>query len=524
MRFADVCSGASLERRHVAPRKVRRSDETPLHGCGISCRLLILAACGLFSIASASDQGAVLSRADDLERVGHFREAAALLNHALTTQLAPSSERKQLQFELDRLDRIRKDFPYTQEQLYQDLRKSVKDLTPAEYEQWLREGRFDSRDIDGEQRFMGSSISNLFFRYPELYARRLPPKNNSSVETLHWETCRAIQAAALAEHRSYVLPKRFQVSMSVTADRNAAPDGEVIRAWLPIPREYPFQDEFELHSASPAIKRTDSAQSAIRSLYLEQAAHRDKPTRFAIEYAYTTQGVWFDIKPEEVRAADLGDGALADLIKEGPHMVFTPELRALSQQIAGAEVNPYLKAKKFYDWISENIKYSFAIEYSTIRNISEYCRSHGYGDCGQEALLFITLCRLNGIPARWQSGWNTFPGAKSIHDWSEIYIAPYGWIPVDPYMGIYAMRYATTLKPQQQREIRDFYFGGLDQYRMAANSGHNQILSPPKQSMRSDNVDFQRGELEWGSHNIYLDEFSYELSVKEVPREPKRLE
>ena len=90
--------------------------------------------------------------------------------------------------------------------------------------------------------------------------------------------------------------------------------------------------------------------------------------------------------------------------------MFTPELRKLSQQIVGDETNPCLKAKKCYDWIADHIKYSYAIEYSTIRNISDYCRSKGYGDCGQEALLFISLCRLNGVPARWQSGWNTFPG------------------------------------------------------------------------------------------------------------------
>ena len=59
----------------------------------------------------------------------------------------------------------------------------------------------------------------------------------------------------------------------------------------------------------------------------------------------------------------------------------------------------------------------------------------GYGDCGQEAMLFITLCRLNGVPARWQSGWNTFSRDKSNHDWTEIYLAPYGWMPADPYMG-----------------------------------------------------------------------------------------
>ena len=62
----------------------------------------------------------------------------------------------------------------------------------------------------------------------------------------------------------------------------------------------------------------------------------------------------------------------------------------------------------------------------------------------------------------------------------------------------------------------DFYFGGLDQYRMAANSAHSQSLNPPKQSMRSDDVDFQRGELEWGAHNIYFDQYSWDLKWKEA--------
>ena len=128
----------------------------------------------------------------------------------------------------------------------------------------------------------------------------------------------------------------------------------------------------------------------------------------------------------------------------------------------------------------------------------------------------MTLCRYNGIPARWQSGWFTFPGGKTIHDWTEIYIRPWGWIPVDPYMGIFATRYMNALTDKQKEEVRSFYFGGLDQYRMAANSDHCQELDPPKRSLRSDNVDFQRGELEGGNSNIYFDKYSYDLEVNEV--------
>ena len=191
-------------------------------------------------------------------------------------------------------------------------------------------------------------------------------------------------------------------------------------------------------------------------------------------------------------------------------------MRALSKEIAGSTDNPLVQAKAFYDWISEHIQYSYALEYSTIRNISDYCLTKRYGDCGQEALLFITLCRLNGIPARWQSAWFTFPGGKTIHDWTEIYVRPWGWMPVDPYMGIFAMQYLKSLTPEERRGVRDFYFGGLDQYRMAANSDHCQNLMPAKAGLRSDNVDFQRGELEAKGENIYFDKYSYSLDVKEL--------
>jgi transglutaminase-like putative cysteine protease len=478
--------------------------------------LLALGCGGAFFAAHGGTEDGILMHLNQLEAQGHFREAAALGSRALADAVLPQPERRQLAFELDRLERIRKDYPFTKETLFRALQASLENLTAEEYQAWIDQARFDSREIDGERRFMGSSVANLFFRYPQLNERRVPRRDTARLERLRWETCTAIKNAARAENRPYVLPKRFRATMTVSAAPGAAPAGEVIRAWLPIPRRYPFQGDFQLLSTSSAPKHVDDEQSPVRSLLLAQPAATSRNTAFWAGYAYTACGVWFDVQPEATRPCDPADPALKDFLAEGPHVWFTPDIRALSRRIVGQETNPCLKAKKCYDWIAEHIQYSYATEYSTIRNISQYCLRQGYGDCGQQALLFITLCRLNGIPARWQSGWNTFPGEKTIHDWSEIYLAPYGWVPVDPYMGVYAMRYATSLSPAQRLELRDFYFGGLDQYRMAANSAHSHDLTPPKESMRSDDVDFQRGELEWGGHNIYFDQYTYSLTVEEM--------
>ena len=468
------------------------------------------------ALPAAHAESPSLEQAGALEAKGDFNGAAGVLTQALALASLAQPERKEIGFELDRLERVRKDYPFTKDELFAALKKSVRDVTEVEFERWVAEGRFDSRNIDGERRFMGSSVSNLYFRYPELNSRRVEPKDPAQFEQTVLIATREIANAAYTEQKPYVLPKRFRVTMTVTAASNATPAGEIIRAWLPIPRRYPFQKDFKLRQTSSRVKHLEAETSSIRSVFLEQQATKNKPTEFKIEYDYTAYGVRIEVAPEKVRGCDPNVPALLPFLREAPHVVFTPEMRALSQQIVGGETNAYLKARKFYQWITGNIRYSYALEYSTIRNLGEYCRAHGYGDCGQEALLFITLCRLNGIPARWQSGWFTFPGGKTIHDWVEIYLPPYGWMPVDPYMGIWAMRYVHSLSDDEKREVRDFYFGGLDQWRMAANSDHSQALTPPKQSLRSDTVDFQRGELERGTNNIYFDQYSYKLDVTEL--------
>src|SRR5204862_6644067 len=223
-----------------------------------------------------------LAQAEQLGLKGEFKEAGALLRRAMESKALPVAERKRLEFELDRLERIKKDFPYTKESLFADLKKAVKDLTVDEFERWVEEGRFDSREIDGKRYFMTSSVSNLFWRYPELNLRRVAPKETAPLEKLRLQSCRTIKQTAINEHKPYVLPKRFNVTMTVAAKPTSAPAGEMIKAWLPIPRRFPFQQDFELVSTSSKARHIDNEDSAIRCVYLEQPTKAGNPSEFKI--------------------------------------------------------------------------------------------------------------------------------------------------------------------------------------------------------------------------------------------------
>ncbi len=478
---------------------------------------VLIALTMLCRVSFAAPKGeTIFTRATRLEREEKFKAATSLLEkflHQNGTELT-QRQRERFLFEITRMRRIRIDYSLTANELYAQLEKGISGISRREFHRWIHEKRFDDRVIDDTLRFVNASRSNLFFRYPDIAARRIPPVDERQHYLTILDNCLAIERATDSLHTPYVLPKHFKMIMTVTVDSGVVTPGDTVKAWLPIPRKFPYQDDFKLISSSSRPLNIAGPESPIRSVFMEQPANPDGGTDFTAEYTYQTDGVHFNLEPEKVAQHNKLNNVYKEFTGEGPNIIFTKRIRSLSEQIIGNVKNPIVKAKRIYEWIAHNIKYSFAREYSTIHNISNYCLVHRYGDCGQEAMLFITLCRYNGIPARWQSGWFFFPGGKDIHDWTEIYVQPYGWVPVDPYMGILATRYMTSLTEAQRKVIRDFYFGGLDQYRMSANSNNNQTLSPVKKFFRSDNVDFQRGEVETDTHNIYFNQRSYSLSVK----------
>ena len=441
---------------------------------------------------------------------GSYTEAIRLLEKMALSQDVGATKRDTLLWEAERLRRIKSDYSLSEEDIRRQLHRRIPDFADNEFDLWKQKGLFDWRQIDGHFRFLYCSVSNLFHRYPKIRKRSASYGKEPFAASL----ARIVSSTKTINDADAELrgARRFHIRMKLVVGKGTVPPGETVRCWLPFPKQCSFQQNVELLSSTPEVSFTAPPTAAHRSVYLERESRAHTGTSFSIEYAYTSIPRYSSIDPDRVTRF-VPDNLRNYMEEEPPHLVFLPEFEMLLKKVVGSETNPYYAAKRIYLWLSENMKYSYAREYSTIRNISKYAFNHRYGDCGQITLLFMVLCRMSGIPARWESGWMLYPDLVNLHDWCTIYLDPYGWVPVDPNFGVEAMNSWDTLKSSERKSIREFYFGNMDPHRLIVNSDHGKSFIPPKRHFRSDTVDFQRGEVETDEENIYYDRFTYDLEI-----------
>jgi transglutaminase-like putative cysteine protease len=471
----------------------------------VTCVLMLAGFC-------VAAQGDTLTQVRRLVDAGQFKSAEAQLAAALAQPALPASQREALNFERERMRRILLDFSLNAEDVQSRLRRQIPDLTPAEFAAWDAAGLLERQLIDGRTLYFNRAPSNLFRLSAAAVKRRsasTPPWTDGPMETAN-AYHREVRDQAVATRKHFVAPRHVRVTYSLTVNADAVPNGETLRAWLPFPRALPGQQEGVRLIESTPTEHNIAPESALqRTVYLERRAEAGKPTLFSITYELTVFGQYHPIDPARVEPAPRTPALAPHLAERAPHIVFTPAIRKFSREIVGAETNPYRIAQKLFAAV-DRIPWAGAREYSTISNISDYALHAGHADCGQQTLLLMTLLRLNGIPTRWQSGW-VYSDAQignekydNMHDWGQLYLQPYGWVPMDVTFGRLA-----SGDPQ----IDAFYLGGLDAYRIAFNDDFSQPFVPAKQHFRSDTVDSQRGEVEWRDGNLYFDQWDYKFEA-----------
>ena len=471
-----------------------------------------LAAICMVPVLAASG-GTPAAAIGDLVDAGRFRDAEAAVTAALADPALAPAAREAAAFERERMRRIRLDFSLDREAAMARLRERIPDLAPAEFDAWDAAGLLEHMDIDGERRWFARAPSNLFRLSAEARARAEPPVefNDGPMEVANAHH-RELRDSARAGDGAGSAPRHVRVTYRLTVDADAVPAGETLRAWLPFPRGIAGQQEgIRLLASEPAGAQVAPESQMQRTAYLEQVARAGEPTRFEIRYELTVFGRYRELDAAKAEPVRLTPELAPFVAERPPHIVFTEAMRRYSAQAVGGETNPLLVAQRLFAAV-DRIPWAGAREYSTIRNIGDYALHAGHADCGQQTLLLMTLLRMNGIPARWQSGWLYSEGEYSnMHDWGWLYLEPWGWLPMDVTFG----------KLQSgDPSIDGFYLGGLDAYRIAFNDDYGTPFDPPKRFERSETVDSQRGEVEWRGGNLYYDRWDYEFEAEVLPAAP----
>lgn len=468
------------------------------------------------SVAFTTTDPAVVAARGLLER-GDLADVERMLGAAATSEDRIDARARDELLEIVR--RLRHEYSLDMPSLAAAVRGVVPDATDDEVAAWIGEAKLPARPIDGRRMFHRRGPQNLFLHSPQARGRRDAVKPPPAATWSLVDHARAVLDEAARTGGERVLPVRHRVTHTITVPvgHPTIRPGAVVRAWLPFPQETDLQREVRLVEAGPGEPRVAAAgrldpvaEGCLqRSVYLEAVvSDPPRPLEFREVFEFVSLAFCPDLDESRAEPLPAGWGGVC-LGERPPHIAFTPEIRRQVADIIGTETNPLARARLIFRWVSRSIPWQAEDEYSTISSLAARGFEVRRGDCGVQNTLFITMCRIAGIPARWQSGFETRPsGGIGMHDWAEIHVPPWGWLPADASYGV---------QPSDDPRVADFFCGGRDSYRLIVNLDWGRELCPPFPGLRSEPADFQRGEVAVDGHPLYFDAWSSRTTVERQP-------
>lgn len=433
------------------------------------------------------------------KQYGDFSGAVRLIDRRLANDLTPDELRFCLTAQREMMLRMPEDYPYTKREALEVVREHIPDFTEEEFEERVDSGKIGWIYLDGEMRFFGRFFSSMCKSEPAFALRagiKLPGVESAGKGSAG-ET-RLDRSARLMRENGRI-SNRIRIRAGLRMKDEVFEPGMFVRAHLPVPADCEQQSRIVIEKMFPENGKLSPADAPQRTVCWETTLTENQ--EFYVEYSYIHTAKYHDT----VHMQEEGLGKTCtqpDFFtgEEAPHIVFTPYIRKLAERLTKGAVDPIEKARRFYDYITLYMKYSFMPAYFGMENIAENCAKSLTGDCGVFALLFLTLCRCTGIPACWQSGLTAEPDFCGAHDWVRFYVEPYGWLYADPSYGTGAVR-------AENEERRKFYFGNLDAYRMVANRAFQAPFTIEKEHWRADPYDNQLGEMETAERGLRFGEY-----------------
>jgi transglutaminase-like putative cysteine protease len=161
------------------------------------------------------------------------------------------------------------------------------------------------------------------------------------------------------------------------------------------------------------------------------------------------------------------------------------EVKKLAEKITAGQTSVLGKAKAIYDWTCENTYRDPNTRGCGKGDVCLLLKQPG-GKCTDISSIYVALARAANVPAREIFGIRQ--GKKAVqeittwqHCWAEFYLPGYGWVPVDPAdVRKMMLKRNITLSDAKTTEYRNYFWGGIDPYRIKLGEGRDLTLNPPQ--------------------------------------------
>ena len=372
------------------------------------------------------------------------------------------------------------DYPLTESDLREELTKTIPSMTQAQQTALIKSGKLEHITVDGKARYLSTVVENVLFRDINLFRQStlLAGYNKFAVSALK----NFVMAPPVQPWQDYTKPASYNCTETITVPRAKLPQTGTLQIWMPVPITSDPQPGSTVTAVQPAdYVKYPQADGDIGDFYMEVPLEKlSGDLNAQLDFNLTHYEQHFAVDPAKVGGYDKSDPEYKQYTRSYGNTTITPAMTATTKKVVGSEKNPYLRAKKIYDWIVKNITYSLIPEttcWPRGKPISTYVYQHKYGDCGGQSMLFSAMCRTLGIPARATGGFQLLSGKPQGHFWAEFFLPNYGWVPVDTSIGQMA-EYATSVTAQQKTQIEDWYFANQDNMRLVVQKDVDVPLVP----------------------------------------------
>jgi transglutaminase-like putative cysteine protease len=327
--------------------------------------------------------------------------------------------------------------------------------------------------------------------------------------------------------------RTFEVSTRVEI---VFPEGAT-RVWLPIPSlDMSYQKTIDnaWSGNAPIAQIVHDGKYGAGMLYAEWPSETKTPV-VELTSRFATRDHAVDLSARAGSGEKLSPQQRAFYTEATEHMPTDGIVKKTAQEITRGARSDYDKAKAIYEWIVENTYRDPKTRGCGVGDIKAMLETGNLGGkCADLNALYVGLARAAGLPARdvygvrvakSQFGYRSLgAGTANItraqHCRAEVYLAGFGWVPVDPAdvrkVVLEEKAQPTTLADPLVQAVRPKLFGSWEMNWLAFNNA-NDLALPNAKAGKLTFFMYPQAETAQGRlDSLDPDNFKYTMTAREL--------